>query len=184
MKLEIAKDFSWTLDSSSLGGFAAAWKLGRMKDLSTITRSLPDGVAIFSPSICAGPLHLRGVLEQALQSRNRGNGMLLARNSAIDLLMRLTCQSQIKEAMRVSGIASTNSLGAFGFADEESKISLLLDRVKSALGTAVCEDYSLLGVDSKKIRYLRELHSIPGSVPDGSIVNYLLESSALLCLSK
>ena len=76
-------------------GFAAAWKLKTKKDLSSIARSLPDGVTIFSTTITAGQAHLKGVLVQASESSNRG--FALARNDAIDLLMRLTCQSQSKK---------------------------------------------------------------------------------------
>ena len=43
----------WQIDptgksSNKRIGFAAAWKLSAKKDLSSITRNLPDGVTIFS----------------------------------------------------------------------------------------------------------------------------------------
>jgi len=163
-------------------GFAAAWKLSAKKDLSSITRSLPDGVTIFSAKITAGQAHLKGVLVQASESSDRG--FALARNSAIDLLMRLTCQSQIKEAMRISGISSIQKVGAFGFAIETEDFDLTIERIERLLGDISERDDSLLNLNNAKVAYLRKLHSIPQSFSDSQLVDFLLERSSLLCFSK
>ena len=177
----------WQIDptgksSNKRIGFAAAWKLCAKRDLSSMTRNLPDSVAIFSTEISAGQAHLKGVLVQASESSDRG--ITLARNSAIDLLMRLTCQSQIKEAMRVSDISSTQEVGAFGFVVQNENIDSKIEKVEAILGDISDRDDLLLDMSNAKAEYLKKLHSIPQSFTDSQVVDFLLEKSSLLCFSK
>ena len=163
-------------------GFAASWRLRAQKDLSPITRDLPEGVTIFSTKVSGGQTHLKGVLQQAFESSN--HGITLARNSAIDLLMRLTCQSQIKDAVEVSGISSTQMVGAFGFVQRKESIDSTVEKVEMILGEIFERDDKLLEMDDARMRHVRRLHSIPENFPDSQVVDFLLEKSALLCFSK
>ena len=163
-------------------GFAVAWKLSAKRNLSSVTNKLPENVTIFSTKISAGQAHLKGVLVQASESSKRG--LTLARNSSIDLLMRLTCQSQIKDAMRISGISSIQKIGAFGFALDDEDLGLRIQRVEAVLGRALEREDSLLEMNLAKRKFLRKLHSIPQSFPDSRIADFLLEKSSLLCFSK
>ena len=164
-------------------GFASAWKLDKSRDLSEVTSSLPEGVTIFSTRISAGKKHLKGVLAQAAEGSIRGN--LLARNKAIDLLMRLTAQSQIKEAVAISKISSTKTIGAFGFVPEDQDANAIVKQVEGSLGSSILRrDDSLLELNAAKVAYLRKIHSIPAGFPDSLIVEFLLEKSSLLVFSK
>jgi tRNA threonylcarbamoyladenosine modification (KEOPS) complex Cgi121 subunit len=169
-------------DSLSSVGFTAAWGLSSVGSFTKATKLLPEGAVLFSPSLVAGLIHLQGVLVQAGHSWFRGTQ--LARNRSIDLLMRLTIRHQISEAVELSCIENTRRIAIAGLADDEQAAMSITKLFESRIVSPSQRRDSLLDMTLAKANFIRKLHSIPSRCRDSQIPSFLLESSALLALSK
>lgn len=161
--------------------FAAAFKIGRLVDLTPITKELPEGVTICDPRIIAGFEHLEGILQQAHQLWNRGQ--FLARNKSIELLMRVTCKRQISDAILASGITKIDSIAMFGVVNSESKINQAIKVMDEHFGPLQKSDDMLL-LTSLKEKYLKKFHKLPSWLSRTQLLSMLKEKSALLVFSK
>ena len=92
--------------------FAAAYSLDDFQNLTPLTSSLPDGVVLCDSEIVAGIDHVEQILFQASDYWQRKGK--IARKKSIDLLMRITCQRQINDAIILSKISKTKSVVIFG----------------------------------------------------------------------
>ena len=155
--------------------FRRAYRFPKTSDLRNLATRLPQGSVVCSPSLIAGKSHLDSILEQAAEYWARG--MFLARNKSIDLLMRLTCQSQISKALEASAIASCNNVALFGLVRDSTGIANS-EKLMSELGEI--RDDSLMDLNTNKIRFLHQFHSLPDWVEKEKIPQLLQEKSAIL----
>ena len=175
----------WNLDNrneSSEGipvGFAFAFEFARETDLRPLSLSFDEGVAICAAKCIGGVEHALRITRQAHESWRRG--IFLARNRSIDLLMRLTCQSQISTALSISGLNKIKEVALVGVANDRNAIdgqsSLLL------CAGAPRKD-SLLNLSEDKKEYLKKIHKLPMKCSDSQLLGFLEEKAALLALSK
>lgn len=166
---------------ANLVGFAAEIKMRSESDLSNIAKGLPEGVTLCIPLLIAGLPHIEGVLKQAAEYWNRR--LQLARNRSIDLLMRVTCQKQIADAVQLSGLARTSAVVVFGLVDPAFNVEAMLNDLLFKLGGAVAQE-DLLVLADDKVRYLKKVHSLPEWIRTDQIVPILLERAVLLAFSK
>lgn len=159
--------------------FRSAYHFSRETDLRNVVSQFPEGVVACSSSFVAGKEHVDSLLAHSAESWARYT--FLAHNRSIDLLMRITCQRQISKAVDASGIRSSRDVALFGLANEVSQISFAETLMKSSGGS---RDDSLLELDAKKIRFLKEFHSLPIWVETERIPQLLQEKSAILVFSK
>jgi tRNA threonylcarbamoyladenosine modification (KEOPS) complex Cgi121 subunit len=159
----------------------ACFDLDREFDLTSIARTLPEGIVICSPMLVAGREHIDGILNQAEALWFKGAA--LARNKSIDLLMRITCRNQISDAIALSGLSWTASLAMFGLVNSVDEVRDAEKSVSSFAGRLERNDRSLL-LDAKKMDYLKKLHSLPENLSADQIVVALKEKSVLLVFSK
>jgi tRNA threonylcarbamoyladenosine modification (KEOPS) complex Cgi121 subunit len=163
-----------------LMGFAAAFSWDDYQDLTSLTRSLPEGVVVCDSGIVAGVEHLEQILFQANDFWLR-NGVI-ARKKSIDLLMRITCQRQINDAIALSKISETRSVVIFGIVKSlsvaEDSLLLLTSRYPAAK-----RNDALIELDREKVKSLRELHNLPKSFGGDQVRVALKEKSALLVFS-
>ncbi|MCL4519120.1 MAG: hypothetical protein M1587_07985 [Thaumarchaeota archaeon] len=174
----------WTIElrvgDTEMIGFAAGYGLREESDLTGFARNLPEGVTICSPLLVAGISHIEGILKQAAEYWNRK--IQLARNKSIDLLMRISCRRQISEAVELSGLRKTSSLVAFGIVPTTKDVESLLKELSAKLGAERSD--SLIDLNQEKIKFLREVHSLPEWMNEDQISPILLERSVLLVFSK
>ena len=166
---------------ANLVGFATGIKIGSESYLSNTAKSLPEGVTLCVPLLIAGLPHVEGVLKQAAEYWNKR--LQLARNRSIDLLMRVTCQRQIADAVQLSGLAKTSAVVVFGLVDPAFNVEGLVEDLLAKFGGAV-EEEKLLLLDDDKVRYLKKVHSLPEWMRTDQIVPILLERAVLLAFSK
>lgn len=162
-------------------GFAVGYDLPKTTDLSQLAKRLPLSVVLCTPRIIAGNQHVYSVLSQAQESTKRGT--LLARNRSIDLLMRITCRSQISEAIDMSEISMADKLSIFGFLRDESEMDAMDRRLRGAAGEIVRNDRLLL-LTKDKAKFLKRLHKLPARLNDDQLLVALSERSALLILDR
>jgi|SRR5579872_32468 len=160
--------------------FAAGFSLSGKSDLTPLTRTLPDGVVICDSRVIGGIEHLEQVLFQATEYWLRGGE--IARKKSIDLLMRITCQRQINDAIDISKINATDSFAIFGIVKSTAEIEEILQLVTARYPSAKRKD-SLLAVDRAKLNFLRKLHRLPKSATKDQIIVAIKEKSALLVFS-
>ncbi len=164
-----------------LYGFAQAYKSETALDFIPLVRKLPEKIVLCSPNLIAGKEHVRRDLFQA--AMYWGRGISLARNKSLDLLMRISCQSQIEKAIELSGISETDRIAIFGLAASprvfEASVSLLEN-----YDSAIKRDDSFLELNFKKARFLRKLHNFPPSCSYEQLLVYLRERSVLLILDR
>ena len=110
-------------------GFSMAYQLHGTFDIRSASKRLPEAVTICNPKLVAGQYHVLGILSQAKEYWLRSE--TLARNKSIDLLMRITCQKQIADAVIASGISKTDAVAIFGFVKNESQINSIIEIIKS-----------------------------------------------------
>lgn len=166
-------------EADSFFVLAEGHELPIIKDLKPFAESLPRGFAIASSNFAAGVGHLEQILIQTAESWSRG--LYLARNKSLDLLMRLTCQSQIERAIQTSGLESSKTIVLFGLSREQREISYAQACLAEA--GAVRRD-ELLELDPGKISFLRKFHSLPHSVHSKDIPSLLVAKAALLVFMK
>lgn len=166
-------------------GFCAALDIGKKLDLSTLAKSLPEVTVICTPTMILGCKHLDRVMTQALDCWQRG--LVFAKKRSIDLLMRLTCQSQIDEATTASGIRNASSIAAFGLAPSEPEINSTIKFVQNSIGERAVRNDKLLDPNTTKIQYY--LSSFDPTLPpevasESNILALLIERASLLLVSK
>ena len=160
-------------------GFATAFRFDTSQNLSLVARGLEEGVTVCAPKFIAGREHIRRILNQASEYWSRDEK--LARNKSIDLLMRITCQSQIATAVSVSGVADAQQVALFGLVGNPESVKGSCSILRSQGGT---QDGYLLKMDSKRKLFLKEFHALPQSCTDAQIIDLLVEKSVLLSFSK
>jgi tRNA threonylcarbamoyladenosine modification (KEOPS) complex Cgi121 subunit len=160
--------------------FCTAFELDDLSDLTSLAKSMPDGVVICDSSMVAGIEHLEQVLVQANELWGRGGE--IARKKSIDLLMRITGQSQISEAIALSRLERTNSFVTFGIVASRDHIEESLELIKTRFPRSRRND-SLLDLDRKKENLLRKAHNLPSKLSKSQLVVALKEKSALLVFS-
>jgi tRNA threonylcarbamoyladenosine modification (KEOPS) complex Cgi121 subunit len=158
------------------------YALYREEDLRPLARMFPEGITLCSSELMAGKEHVREVLSQASEYWKRGQ--FLARNRSIDLLMRITCQSQISQATAASHLEKTNSVVFMGLVGERSEALDILSKIDTAMEGRGSRDDSLLEMNQKKAAYLRKLHRLPSSYPLTKLLVFLQEKSVLLSFER
>jgi tRNA threonylcarbamoyladenosine modification (KEOPS) complex Cgi121 subunit len=143
-----------------------------------IANNLSEGVVGCAYAYVAGIRHITGILDQALEYWARR--IYIARNRSIDLLMRITCQPQISNALLASK-ASSKAIAVFGASTDEINEQEAVTVMEKAGGK---RDDSLLQLTSDKVKFLRRFHNIPAHVPRDQIADLLAEKSVLLVFSK
>lgn len=161
--------------------FARGYRLSKALDLSDFAKRLHEGVVVCNPWMIAGVEHLQSVFIQAEEYWQRKQP--LARNRSIDLLMRVTCQRQISDAVKGSGISKIDKLALFGLVESEDSIDESVSLLQNQVGEIKRSD-SLLLLDKKKERYLKEFHNLPKSLSRNQLLVTLKEKSVLLAFSK
>lgn len=162
-------------------GFYCAFDLGNKMNLAKIAEQLPKSVVLCTSKIIAGIEHVSAILDQTSESSKRG--INLARNKSIELLMRITCQSQITEAITTSGITDINELAIFGFVGNESIFSDALHIIASN-GIQLFRNDKLLSLTKEKAMRLKQLHSLPIGLSRDELLVSLKEKSALLVFDR
>lgn len=162
-------------------GFMMAFELGKTMDLRHVVERFSESVVFCSPRLIAGPEHVSAVLFQAMESSKRG--ISLARNRSIEMLMRITCQRQISEAIVLSNISNTDKLAVFGFIHNKLDLDDIQKAVRTENGEMKRED-SLLRMSREKARYLKQLHRLDEWLTDDQLLVALKEKSALLVLDR
>ena len=162
-------------------GFSWAIKLLKVRDLTSIAMKLPQGVTLVSSSCVPGMKFLEVILHQA--AVYWGRGQFLARNKSLDLLMRVTCQTQIERAIGLSTINRTDRVVVFGLTDREKTLHDAITLVESEIGP-YSQDEHLLELDSIKKKFLIRIHGLPQNTSDKQLVKWLEEKSVLLAFVK
>ena len=176
---DLAATWSRKPDEQSLC-FAAGFTLGGTFDLAPLTGSLPEAVVVCDSSMVAGIEHLEQVLFQAHEFWKGGGG--LAKKKSIDLLMRITCQRQISDAISLSKIENASNIAIFGIVKSRELVEKSLQLIFSRFPSAKRED-TLLELGKQKTEFLRKVHGLPRSLTRSQIVVALKERSALLVFS-
>jgi tRNA threonylcarbamoyladenosine modification (KEOPS) complex Cgi121 subunit len=161
--------------------FLQAFELKRSRDLSTIVKTVPEGVVICSSELIAGQEHAEAVMNQA--ERAWAEGLKLARNGSIDLLMRITCRRQIQDAVVLSGLTKARNIAIFGLANSREDVQNTLNLIQDFAGPMKRSD-DLLSLDEEKEVYLRKIHDIPKTLRSDQLVTVLKEKSVLLVFDK
>jgi len=161
--------------------FATAFKLIQTTDLTAFAKTLPEGVVVCDTGIIAGLRHVEAILLQTREYWRRNEK--LVRNGSIEILMRLSGKNQISEAVRVSKIQHTKSVGLLGLVSEIAEIDKTVARLESMYQTT-SQNLKLLELDREKARRLKKLHGLPLSLSDRALQLALQELSVLLIFSK
>lgn len=176
------KESIWSIQqhsNSASFGFARAFRFRLNQDLSHVARGLVEGVAMCTPRYIAGPEHARRILIQASEYWKRD--MKLARNKSIDLLMRITCQSQISTALKLSKVSDAKQIGLFGLVENAGDAELSMSKL---LALGAIRDDSLLKLDPRKEIFLKKFHNLPKWCTGNQVLDLLEEKSVLLVFSK
>ncbi|MHB1908244.1 MAG: KEOPS complex subunit Cgi121 [Nitrososphaerales archaeon] len=158
--------------------FSEGYRLDHVRDLTTFAKSLPEGIAICTADHIAGRKHLENVLTQAAESFDRG--IFLARNRSIDLVMRITGQSQISKALDTSGLKDASRVAVFGLSSTKKQIK----NVELLLGKMGSRDDSVLDMNSRKEKLLRQFFLLPSLIKKDQIPLLLSEKSVTLVFPK
>jgi tRNA threonylcarbamoyladenosine modification (KEOPS) complex Cgi121 subunit len=175
----LAKTWTRKLDDQSFV-FAAAFSLGGTFDLAPFTTALPEAVVVCDSNIVAGTEHIEQVLFQAHEYWKRDGE--LARKKSIDLLMRITCQRQISDAIVLSKIEKMNVCAIFGLVTSIDMIGKSLQVIVSNFPSAQRDD-TLLDMGKRKTEFLRKVHRLPKTFKKSKVLVALKERSALLVFS-
>ncbi len=160
-------------------GFCRAFRFKDYRDLSSFSLNLNPGIALCLPKYIAGSEHVRRILVQASEYWKRET--ILARKRSIDLLMRITCQSQIASALKLCNISCIKQIAMFGLVQSASDVELLSSDINS-LGGFPADD--LLRLTSVKKEFLSKFHNLPEQCNTSQLIDYLEEKSVLLVFSK
>lgn len=132
-----------------------------------------------SAKIVFGPEHAREILIQAAESWSRD--LPLARNKSIDLLMRISCQSQITEAIKASELEKSRDIALLGLVKTVSEIQHI---ERGLFSKGAKRKDSVILPNKRKENSLRKLHDFPESVSKDQLSYLLAEKAALLILDK
>ena len=121
-----------------------------------------------------GMEHAIGVLSIVLEAKKRG--ILIANKIETELLLRLACTGQISEAISRAGLKNGASACFIALSDKLAKIK----RFRSSLYDSFQVDQSVLGPSPRKKRLLAERTGISQQAGGDELLNYLLESAAIL----
>ncbi len=160
-------------------GFVQAFRFREYQDLSSFSKRLKEGITICSPKYIAGPEHVRRILVQANEYWKRE--ITLARNRSIDLLMRITCQSQIASALKFSNLSHTKQIAIFGLSQSASDAE---QSCSAIISLGAIRDDDLLRLTAVRKRFLSKFHNLPENYSVNKIIDYLEEESVLLAFSK
>jgi tRNA threonylcarbamoyladenosine modification (KEOPS) complex Cgi121 subunit len=129
----------------------------------------------------AGIEHVEAILIQTKEYFDRNER--LVRNGSLDILMRITCQKQISEAISASKIANTETVAILGLVNSEKDIESAIYRLYSTCKAAIT-DNSLLELNKEKATKLKQFHQLPGTLSRERLQTALQERSILLMFSK
>jgi tRNA threonylcarbamoyladenosine modification (KEOPS) complex Cgi121 subunit len=160
--------------------FGTAFSLDMYQDLTSLTRRIPDGVVVCDSRMIGGIEHLEHVLFQANDYWLRNAE--LARKKSIDLLMRITCQRQINDAIDLSKISRTDSFALFGMVKSIATLEKLLQEV-TTFSPRAKRNNALLELDREKVDFLKKVHKLPKALGKDRVLVALKEKSALLVFS-
>jgi tRNA threonylcarbamoyladenosine modification (KEOPS) complex Cgi121 subunit len=160
-------------------GFAKGFALEKAIDLTLVATSLPEGIVLCDSRLVAGPAHIRALLLQAAEYWARG--LFLARNKSIDLLMRLSCQSQISQAIEMSNLRRAKSIALLGIVNDPKQID---DAGSEIMRLGGKPSDSGLFLTKKKEKFLRNLHGLPDAITSDQLPLMLAEKSVLLIFDK
>lgn len=121
-----------------------------------------------------GMEHAIGVLSIVLEAKKRG--LLIANKIETELLLRLACTRQISDAISRAGLKN----GASGCIIALSDRLANMKRFKSSMCDTFQVDQSVLLPNPRKRRLLAEGIGISQQAGGGELLNYLLESAAIL----
>jgi tRNA threonylcarbamoyladenosine modification (KEOPS) complex Cgi121 subunit len=161
--------------------FATAFRLDRKRDLTSFAKALPEGVVLCDTGIIAGLEHLEAILLQTREYWQRNER--LVRNGSIEILMRLSAEKQISDAVEASKIQATDSVTLLGLADKVEEISKFIELFQTTFQN-YSQDLRLLDLDREKARHLKGAHGLLASSPDKKLLIALQELSVLLIFSK
>lgn len=179
---EYNEEHLWSTQPDSektMFGFVRGFRFRQRQDCSTVAKMLEEGVAICAPKYIAGPEHVRRILIQASEYWRLEKK--LARNKSIDLLMRITCQSQISSALKLSGVSYAKQLALFGLIENAREADRWCSRL---LAAGAIPDDSILKLTSERELFLKRFHDLPRWCMGSQIVDLLEEKSVLLVFSK
>jgi tRNA threonylcarbamoyladenosine modification (KEOPS) complex Cgi121 subunit len=148
-------------------------------DLSGFAKKVKQGITLCDPRYIGGAEHVRVILVQANEYWRRGHA--LARNKSIDLLMRITCESQIEKALKISGLSGARHVSMFGLAESREDIE---QSSSGLISIGASEDDSLLDLTMAKRKFLCKFHHFPFQCDKKTLVDYLAEKAVLLAFSK
>ncbi len=161
--------------------FATSFSLPTRTDLSGYVKTLPEGVVICDSGIIAGIEHVESILLETKEHWKRNEK--LVRNGSIEILMRLTCKSQITEAIEASGIKEANSVALLGLLSSENDVKKTVNEFVSEVETTG-QDLKFLEIDRQKASKLKRLHKLPNNLTNDQLQIALQEKSVLLIFSK
>lgn len=162
--------------------FAAAFTIGGKKlDLSSFAKTLPEGVVICDPALIAGLEHVEEILLQTREYWRRNER--IAKNGSIEILMRLTGESQISEALKASGIKEAKSAAILGLVSSKQQAEEIIQRFSSTF-ERVISNPRLLELNQEKSRRLKKFHGLPDRLSDEQLQVALEEKSVFLIFSR
>ena len=140
---------------------------------------MPEGIVLCDSNLIGGRDHAAYLLTQTAESWSRK--LFLARNRSIDLLMRITSQAQITNAISASNVARAKNIALLGLAASNTQIDQIDHALKSK--GAMRED-DVLKMTKNKEKFLRRFHSIPKTIMASQLPSFLAEKSVLLIFDK
>jgi tRNA threonylcarbamoyladenosine modification (KEOPS) complex Cgi121 subunit len=149
--------------------------------LTTVAKEFPEGVVLCNPGRIAGIRHLEEILIQTREYWDRN--LRIVRNGSLEILMRITCQGQISEAIDASQIADTEAVALLGLVASEKEIEASIERLYS-ICKSMMSDNSLLELTKEKAMKLRQFHRLPSSLTFDKLQTALQERSILLIFSR
>jgi len=160
--------------------FATAFRFANYLNLTSTAKNLPEGTVICNPRLIAGLEHVEAVLLQTREYWKRDER--LARNGSIEILMRISCSSQISEALEASALNNVNKIALLGLTSSLKEADRIVKRFQSEPYLAVASP-DLLGVDERKAIWLKKFHGLPQNLSDNQLRVALQERSVLLIFS-
>jgi len=97
--------------------------------------------------------------------------------------MRLTCRSQIANAIEISGIKETNSVALLGLVSSEIEVDNLVKTFLIKFEQAN-QDLELLAMNGEKAKKLKKIHGFSSALTRDQLLAALQERSVLLIFSK
>ena len=131
-----------------------------------------------TPNVIYGIRHLIGVFEITMESKKRN--ILIAKNTEMDLLLRLSCTDQISLALKYAGIQGQRYGCVVTSSADKEQLFTIKDYIKSVFPIA---SQSLLNPTRKKRRIISSyihLSTDRTFLNDDNFAEYLIERAALI----